>query len=407
MRTPARAVAWLCCLFAWAALAGPAEVPVHVVGPPAPRMAALDDAMSAFLRTNGVPRAQLAVVRRGRLVFDHAYTLGEEGADATTPTNLFRIASVTKPVTAVAVMRLVEEGRLGLDQPVAPLLDATDAADTRWAAITVRHLLQHRGGWDSKASGDPMFQDREIAAASGSPLPVTIPSIIAHMKRRPLDFAPGSREAYSNFGYLLLGRVVEKAGGMPYGRFVREHVFRRAGAGPVHVGRVASADRWPGEVDCSQPDLPLARSVLGDGMAPWCHGGFNLANMDAHGGLVCSASSLARVAAALDQRQDGALLRAGTVVRMWARPPEVASDAAAFYASGWLVRPVDGGRVNAWHNGSLPGTRSLLVRLGTGTCWAVLLNRREKEGQPDFALALDVGVNRLLARLPADAWPAE
>ena len=387
----------------WAALAlallrARAEV-LQATGFADPRLASLDAAMSAFVRTNDIPRAQLAVAFHGTVVFNRAYTWMPDGAVPTDPTNCFRIASVTKPMTAIAVMRLVESGKVGLDRRIAEWIDVAGAKDPRWTNITVRHLLNHRGGWDRGASGDLMFRDADIAARAGRALPVERGDVIEFAKTQPLDFEPGTRYVYSNFGYLLLGRIIGKASGKSYPVFVKEKVFDRVGASGMHVGRSLAAHRIPGEVEYSQPDLPDEASVFGGGKVPVVQGGFNLENMDAHGGIVCPAEALVRVVSAFDDPSRSPLLSEAGIASMWGRPPGGDPKAASYYAAGWLVRPVGEGRVNAWHDGSLPGTRAYLVRLADGIMWAALLNRREKPGQPDFGGALDAGVNRETAVL--------
>ena len=108
---------------------------------------------------------------------------------------LFRIASLSKPITAAAVLRLVEQNRLSLDakafallSDLKPLVGAT--VDPRLADITVRHLLQHAGGWDRDASFDPMFRSTEIAAATNTPVPASAEAVIRFMHGPRLDFDP-------------------------------------------------------------------------------------------------------------------------------------------------------------------------------------------------------------------------
>src|SRR5205823_2673006 len=95
--------------------------------------------------------------------------------------------------------------------------------------VTVRQLLQHRGGWDREKSFDPMFRSVRIAREFAAPPPADTAMILASMWKRPLDFDPGERHCYSNFGYCVLGRVVEKVSGRPYEAYVREHVLAPLG----------------------------------------------------------------------------------------------------------------------------------------------------------------------------------
>ena len=131
-------------------------------------------------------------------------------------------------------------GRLDLDARVFPDLLADigprRVADSRMNRITVRDLLRHSGGFDWDRSGDPQFMQGDIARTLGKPTPLDCADIIAYMKGRQLDFAPGERSVYSNHGYCVLGRVIERASGMSYEAYVRNRVLNPAGA--VHA-RVA------------------------------------------------------------------------------------------------------------------------------------------------------------------------
>ena len=172
------------------------------------------------------------------------------------PESMFRIASVSKPLTAVAILRLAELDRLDLDTPVRNLLpDLQPAPDTpdekldpRWQHVTVRQLLQHTGGWDSAASFDPMFRSPRFRRIVGISGPADSRAVIRYMLARPLDFNPGEKYAYSNFGYCLLGRVIEAAAHSSYNEALQKLVLEPCGmrhtlgafaVGRAHAGRGA------------------------------------------------------------------------------------------------------------------------------------------------------------------------
>jgi len=310
-------------------------------------------------------------------------------------------------VTAAAVLRLVEQGRLSLDAPafallphLTPLPNAT--VDPRLATITVRHLLEHAGGWDRALSFDPMFRSTEVATATNTPVPASADAVVRYMRGQPLDFTPGTRYAYSNFGYAVLGRIIERVTGSSYKRFVQDAVLTPAGVSRMRLGRSLYADRASDEV--RYYDRGTLNSVFpGGGAVSAPYGGFNLEAMDAHGGWVASTIDLLRFATAVDRlptRPD--VLSAATIDLMTARPPSPLWDGSAFhYGLGWLVRPAEG---NWWHDGSLPGTASILVRTGTGLAWVALFNARETTAGSTFQGEIDGAMWQAVGGVTA--WPS-
>ena len=153
----------------------------QVTGPVMPKLAAYDDLMTAFMREHRPPGAALAVAYHGRLVYARGFGHADlEKHEPVRPASLFRIASVSKPFTATAVMHLVEQGKLQLDERVFPILklqphlERGARLDPRWHDITVRHCLQHTAGWNRDKSFDPMSAEtaEQVAKALRVPLPI-------------------------------------------------------------------------------------------------------------------------------------------------------------------------------------------------------------------------------------------
>jgi len=143
-----------------------AQAGIAVTGQANPDLASFDDMMLGFLKEHQVPGAALAVTRHGRLVYSRGFGVADrDGMHAVTPAMLFRIASISKPITSAAILRLIEQGRLKLDDRAFAFLNMRPGqkGDDRLNDVTVRHLLQHTGGWDRDKSFDPMF--RSVAAA--------------------------------------------------------------------------------------------------------------------------------------------------------------------------------------------------------------------------------------------------
>ncbi len=346
----------------------------------------------------GVPGGAVAVVKDDRLVFAKGYGKSDtESGTPVTPTSLFRIASLSKPLTSAAVLRLREKGQLGLEDKVfrkflVPLPPPGTAMDPRLLEVTVRHLLEHAGGWDRDASFDPMFLSKEISAALGKPGPASAADIIRYMTGRRLDFAPGARYAYSNFGYCILGRVIEEITGKSYFEAMKELVLDPAGITAMRLGRTRLASRAGGEVRYyDYLGAPLAPSVFpgDDEPVPWPYGGFYLEAMDSHGAWLASVTDLMRFLVVCDGRSGRAdILSASTLQVMTARPnlPDWQS-ASSYYGLGWSVRPV-GSDANWWHTGSLPGTTSIIVRASNGLSWVGLFNSRPADAD-GFTTELD------------------
>jgi N-acyl-D-amino-acid deacylase len=266
----------------------------------------------------------------------------------------------------------------------------------------VRHLLEHAGGWDRAVSFDPMFRSSEIATATGTPVPASVNAVIRYMLGQRLDFDPGTRYAYSNFGYAVLGRIIERVSGTSYERFVQDAVLAPAGATRMRLGRSLYADRAAGEA--RYYDRSTLNSVFaGGGAVPAPYGGFNLEAMDAHGGWVASTVDLLRFSTAVDRlptRPD--ILTAATIDLMTARPRSPLWDGSAiYYGLGWLVRPAEG---NWWHDGALPGTASIMVRTGTGLAWVALFNARDMRAGSTFQSEIDGAMWQAVNGVTA--WPA-
>lgn len=350
-----------------------------------------DTMMVDFIRARGIPGAALAVTRNGKLVLATGYGWADrDSGEAVRPDSLFRIASVSKPITGVAVLKLIEDhpAKVSLDTRALDVVDVepppgVGSVDSRWHDVTIWHLLHHTGGWDLDVGYDPMFMPLQFARALGIAPPAMPEDIIRCMLGRPLNFDPGTREVYSNFGYCLLGRVIERVSGQSYEEYVRDEVFEPLGITRMRIGRSLLEGRADGEVRYYDPGAGDNVFTEDVDKVPAPYGTFCLEAMDAHGGWIASAVDLVRFACAFDDPAQCPILTPAGVAELFARPEgpagydEEGKSKPAYYAAGWLVRPTADGRANHWHNGSLPGTYSLLVRRHDGLNWAVLFNQRE------------------------------
>ncbi|HEY0025331.1 MAG TPA: serine hydrolase domain-containing protein [Longimicrobium sp.] len=379
----------------------PAEIPIS--GAAVPGMESYDQTITEFMRKFAIPGGAVAVMRDGKLIYARGFGYADVEAKAPVqPNALLRIASVSKPITAAAIMTLMEEGKLHLDDRVAPLIAHLTPApgatvDPRWEQITIRHLLNHAGGWDrTKPNGgfDPIDRPAIAAAAVNAPAPASGETLIRYMKGMPLDFNPGERFAYSNFGYIILGRVIERVSGMRYEEYVRARVLQPVGATRTRQGRSRMSDAHPEEVKYYSPldpglgmTAPLVPSVFpGEGTVPINYGGFHLEVSDASGAWVSSTVDLLRFLAGVDGRATRPdILSAGLVAEMTSTGPTVCASGACFYGLGWFVRPTHGD-ANWWHGGSLPGTTAMRVRSYDNVSMVGLFNARSLTPNSEPAL---------------------
>ena len=172
--------------------------------------------IAAQMESQHIPGLSLAVVRGGAVV--HAKGYGSASLELNvpvTPETVFQIGSITKQFTATAVMMLVEEGKVGLEESVTHALEGLPDA---WECVTVRHLLDHTSGIKS-FTGIPDVMARLTF------LPASRDEVLVLIAEEPLEFAPGERYAYNNTGYYLLGHIIEKASGQPYADFLQGRIF--------------------------------------------------------------------------------------------------------------------------------------------------------------------------------------
>jgi CubicO group peptidase (beta-lactamase class C family) len=314
--------------------------------------AAMSDLAGAFMEKYAVPGFSIAVGHGGTIVYQDAFGWADrENKEAVAPRHLFRIASVTKTITSVAIFSLIESGHIRLTDTVfgPNAATGTDYGQPPYSPgidqITIEHLLTHTSGGWSKDANDPMFRNLSMNHAE---------LIQWTLRNRPLDHPPGQSYAYSNFGYCVLGRIIEKIARQPYADYARAAVLKRCGVTDMTIAGNTLAQRQPGEV-----------KYYGQGDNPY---GMNVTRMDSHGGWIATPADLVQFFMHVDGfSAPPNILRPQTIETM-----TTASAANAGYAKGWEVNKAN----NWWHNGSLPGTTTIAVRTHSGFCWAAFTNTR-------------------------------
>jgi len=403
-------------LFSWLPLGAANKLPE--TGKTFPELASFDKLMRSFVKENEIPGAALAVAKDGRLVYVRGFGYANlKENESIQPESLFRIASISKPLTAVATLQLVEQGKLKLDDAVFNLLPhkahlpTGKRVDPRLENITVAHLMRHQGGWNRDKSIDPLFHSIEIATALGKTPPATQNDIIRFMKGWPLDFNPGTRYAYSNLGYCLLGRVVEQTTGHSYETYMKDTFLKPLGITRMRSGK--TLQRSKGEVTYYPKGQMAGIAVTGPHIgakAPRPYGAWYIEAMDSLGGWIASAPDLVRFGSAVDRFEQSKILNAQSIKTMLTRPKghfgndQKNEPDKVYYGCGWSVREVPNSKkTNRWHTGHLSGTSSILVLRHDGLCWAALFNTNQTSDKKRPSKKIDPLIHKA-----ADAvkeWP--
>jgi CubicO group peptidase (beta-lactamase class C family) len=322
----------------------------------------IDAAMARQMSARRIPGVALGVVRDGALIYAKGYgdaTL--EWKQPVTPDTVFLLASITKQFTAMAVMMLVRDGRVGLDDEIGKYVDT---APPSWRGMTVRHLLTHTAG----------LKDRFEAAPGGVfPMDATTTQMLATAAATPVDAAPGALWQYSDQGYFLLGVLIERASGTSYRSFLQERIFTPAGMAST------SLHNWNAVVPQRADGYMLFGNAIVGSRRRYQFG------MVSHYGVQSSVNDLAKYDAALSA---GTLLPAPTLGEMSTpgrlgdgRPIEVSGIS---YGFGWFLDRFRGHR-QVYHAGS---TGTCLYRLpDDGVSVIVLTNLEQAAGSDPCGLA--------------------
>jgi len=317
-------------------------------------MKKVDDAVAKYMNKYSVPGLSFAITKDGRLVLAKTYGFAnKETGERVAPRHRFHIASVSKPLTATAIMKLFEANKLQISSKIfgaGALLGTTYGTQPykqNVDKITVENLLNHTGGgWASDLGFDPMFNDTNLNHTD---------LISKTLNDQALQKVPGAEYHYSNFGFCVLGRVVEKLSGQTYQNYVKNQVLIPSGITSMEIAGDTEAQRKPNEV----------KYYGQNGEDPY---NMKVARMDSHGGWIATPIDLCRFLVRVDKfNTKPDILKPATLTSMFS-----GSTANGGYAKGWAVNNVP----NYWHNGSLPGEQAFAVRTSDGFTWSVVVNTR-------------------------------
>lgn len=318
----------------------------------------LAGAVVDFAEAEAIPGFAV-LAKRGRETLLESYwgRANKETGIPVGPETRFRLASVSKPITARAVTALVAAGKLGWDEKLFEIIDGIKPrGDPRLTDITVRHLVHHGAGWDRSKSFEPVYSGIRIAKALKLDRAPSFREACAYIARRKLQFAPGTGYAYSNIGYAFLGLVIEARGGRPYEEFVRDTVLA-----PVALENIGFLRSWTPQPDEARGYYHDARGrrVPVDVFfkdCPRCDPYIHAAN----GGWIASAQETMTLIQSADRE---------TV----ARRPDFAPSKTNYYGRGWQVFETEKGQ-DLVHVGRLPGTFAVALSRADGLDIAMLFN---------------------------------
>lgn len=270
-------------------------------------MTICDTQAQNFMTTFNIPSMTFALAKGGELKYMRAFgNANITGTETTQPYHLFRIASISKPITSVGIMKMVENGDLNLGDQVfgtGGILENhwyfqnSTIIDARVYEITVQNLLEHAADWDRTVDCfpnpttpypryfggcNPIIAPLHITESQGEPNPVKEEHLINYLLERNLNFATGTVYTYSNMGFLVLSEIIEKVSGLTYEAYMQQKIFNPIGIYDMHIGENLAADKKEREGEYVGNSFTTLDLYGSGNLVPWEYGGFSLNAMDGH-----------------------------------------------------------------------------------------------------------------------------
>ncbi|MFB6340894.1 serine hydrolase domain-containing protein [Saccharicrinis sp. FJH62] len=357
-----------------------------------------DSRFNRFLSFWNIKGASVAVAKDGKLIYAKGFGLSDvDNNKNVEPYNLFRIASVSKLITATAIMKLVEDGEITLEdkvfgpQGILNMAPYDKYRDKKVEEITVRHLLEHSGGWTTRY-GDPLFEQHSLAKRNGYKEPLSSEDIIAIMLKKRLHFRPGEASYYSNLGFVILGKVIEAASGVDYELYVKAKILYPLGIFDMKLAGNYRDTKENLEVNYyEQPGAIKIQDCDGSGeLVSKSNGGNNLKALEAAGGWIASSTDLMKLLLAIDGFGFPADILSEKSLETMATP-----KAIGYSPLGWRTT----NRHGYWlRTGSFAGTSCVLKRRPDGISYVILCNTSAWVG-PDFPFKMASFTDRELNRI--------
>ncbi|TCO09247.1 serine hydrolase domain-containing protein [Natronoflexus pectinivorans] len=361
----------------------------------------VDQQMNRFMNRWELMGASVAIAKDGQVVYARGFGYSDaENEIPVEPYHLFRTASISKLITAAGIMKLVEDGVIGLEdyvfgeEGILNFAPYNQYRDRNIERIQVIHLLNHSGGWTNRW-GDPMFMPQIVARRLGKELPVNDEDIITFMLARPLHFRPGTMSAYSNLGYAILGKVIETVSGETYESFINHNILYPIGVYDMRIGGSFLEERADLEVKYYEPaNTPLVEDFMGfETRVPRSYGGNDIETLGAAGGWIGSATDILQFLLAIDGLPYPEDILSKESIEIMTTPVSV-----GFQPLGWR-----GANSRQWfRTGTLSGTSTLMVRRDDGISYVILFNSNTWKGS-----MLSTDIRQLMDRVISlvDEWP--
>ena len=354
----------------------------------------IEDLMSKW----HIAGASVALAKDGKLLYAKGYGYADkEDSIRVQPYHKFRIASVSKLITAIAILKLQEDKKLDLEDKVfgqdGILNDSIYSyIDPRVEQITVWHLLTHTAGWTHRW-GDHMFMPLTIAEKMNTPAPADLSTIIQFALSKKLHFTPGAYSSYSNLGYAILGEVIEKIAGLTYESYVKEHVLYPIGIFDMQMGKNLQEQRAENEVIYYEGDQPeKVKSCYGTGeIVPRYYGGNDIETLGAAGGWIATSVDLMKLVMAIDGEDDIPDILSKESLELMTHPQK--GSAIGWTGTDW--------KTHWWRTGYFAGSNAAIV-YNDRFCWVVLMNSSTWKG-PKFSKYINQTMKKAISHV--EKWP--
>ena len=344
-----------------------------------PELYGLDKKIKSYMSKWHMKGASLAITRGDSLVYAKGYGWADEqNEEEMSPRHIMRMASVSKLITAVGIMVLHERGDLNIKDTVfGPSGILNDSLynslikDKNYYKITVEHLMRHQGGFRR----DPLFSSRDVKHQLKLDCAPDADDFCRVVLNRRLKFAPGSWQSYSNFGYLMLSKIIEKVSGQPYEEFIKAEVLEPAGCYDMHIAGTYYEDKRDNEVRyyTHEGDGKYIEEYTDSGiMVERCYGGNNIPLLSGAGAWCGSPAEISRLVASIDGRPE---------------VPDIITPESVELMTGYYDKDTfslgwnDTHPAKGWsRSGTLSGTTALVKLFPDGECWIFISNTSTWKG---------------------------